>query len=129
MAAIEFADKLVPVIVTTFAPDGVPNGWDIDVIVIGSAQAYKTVDVSVPAPTEVFVTRMTAVPTVPAGVTHWTLVSLDHTIEVAGFPPNVIPVISVMVVPKSVPVMVTVCPPDEGPNAGDTPVTIAGAIL
>jgi hypothetical protein len=129
MAANEAIDKLVPVIVTTFAPSGVPNGWDIDVIVIGSAQAYKAVDVSVPAPIEVFVTCMTAVPTVPAGVTHWTLVALDHTIEVAGFPPNVIPIISALLVPKVVPVMVTVCPPDEGPNAGDTPVTIAGAIL
>ena len=71
-----------------------------------------------------FVTVTSADPGVPAGVTAVMEVALTNVTEVAATPPTV----TVAPEAKSVPVIVIVVPPAEGPSAGETPVTVgAGA--
>jgi len=71
------------------------------------------------------VTRILAVPALPAGVVHVAEVSEMTVTPVHAEPPTVIPVAPV----KLEPVMVMLVPPYVGPLAGETEVTVLAATV
>ena len=103
--------KLVPVIVTVVPPAVGPDDGEISAIV--GEEVYVKPFVFFTEPPELVSTTSLS-PSVPAGVTTVTDVALTLVIEVPATPPKVTADVPV----KLVPVIVTVVPPEAGPDDG-----------
>jgi len=117
--------KPVPVMVTVVPPDAGPEAGATPVTVgSGALQVKWSAAVSALVPTAVERT-MLRMPAACAGETAVTLVS-DTTVKLVA---ATVPKTTLVVPVKPAPVMVTVVPPDAGPEAGATPVTVGSGAL
>ena len=109
--------KLVPVMVTKVPPAIGPE-FGLTLETVGTV-TYVNAAVPVPVPPGV-VTATSTAPAVPAGAVTVIVVALSTVTFVAAVLPNVTAVAPV----KFEPVIVTLVPPEAGPELGLTPVTV-----
>lgn len=113
--------RLEPVIVTVVPPAIGPDAGET-VEIIGAATYVYAPELVTSPPEPVTITL--TIPEVPfAGVTTVIDVALELTIEVPAVPPNVTEVVPVKLVPE----IVTVVPPEIGPNIGDNEVIVGAS--